>query len=32
MKSSYFGNPHGLPHSKNGSTAQDMAILISKAL
>lgn len=21
MRSSYFGNPHGLPHPKSGSTA-----------
>jgi D-alanyl-D-alanine carboxypeptidase (penicillin-binding protein 5/6) len=32
MKSSTFGNPHGLPHPNNGSTAEDLCILISKCL
>lgn len=32
MKSSYFGNPHGLPHTKSGSTAEDVAIIISEGL
>jgi D-alanyl-D-alanine carboxypeptidase (penicillin-binding protein 5/6) len=32
MKNSSFGNPHGLPHPQNGSTAEDMALLIAKSL
>ena len=32
MKSSSFGNPHGLPHPQNGSTAEDLSILIGKCL
>jgi D-alanyl-D-alanine carboxypeptidase (penicillin-binding protein 5/6) len=32
MKSSFFGNPHGLPHPKSGSTAEDVAIVINEAL
>lgn len=28
MKSSVFGNPHGLPNSKNISNCEDLAILI----
>lgn len=32
MKSSTFGNPHGLPHSQNGCTAEDVSILIGKCL
>ena len=32
MKSSSFGNPHGLPHSQNGSTAEEVSVLISKCL
>jgi D-alanyl-D-alanine carboxypeptidase len=32
MKNSYFGNPHGLPHHKSGSTVEDVAIVIAEAL
>lgn len=32
MKSTFFGNPHGLPHSKSGTTVQDISIIINKAL
>lgn len=32
MRSSSFGNPHGLPHPQNGSTAEDISILVSKCL
>lgn len=32
MKNTTFGNPHGLPHSQNGCTAEDVSILISKCL
>ena len=32
MKASSFGNPHGLPHPNNGSTAEDVSILIGKCL
>jgi D-alanyl-D-alanine carboxypeptidase len=32
MRSSSFGNPHGLPHSQNGSTAEDVSILVSRCL
>jgi len=32
MKSSSFGNPHGLPHPQNGSTAEDVSILVGKCL
>lgn len=32
MKSSYFGNPHGLPHPKSGSTAEDVVLVIHEAL
>jgi D-alanyl-D-alanine carboxypeptidase len=32
MKSSFFGNPHGLPHPKSGSTVEDVAIVIYEAL
>ena len=32
MKSSVFGNPHGLPHPQNGSTAEDLSLLIGKCL
>ena len=32
MKSSTFGNPHGLPHPQNGSTAEDVATLIGRCL
>lgn len=32
MKSSTFGNPHGLPHPQNGSTAEDISMLVSKCL
>ncbi len=32
MKSTTFGNSHGLPNSLNGSTAEDLSILILKCL
>jgi len=32
MRSSTFGNPHGLPHPHNASTAEDVAILVSRCL
>jgi D-alanyl-D-alanine carboxypeptidase len=32
MKNTTFGNPHGLPHSQNGCTAEDVSILISRCL
>jgi D-alanyl-D-alanine carboxypeptidase len=32
MKCSTFGNPHGLPHPQNGSTAEDVSILIGRCL
>lgn len=32
MKASTFGNPHGLPHPQNGSTAEDIGVLVSKCL
>lgn len=32
MRSSSFGNPHGLPHPQNGSTAEDLSILVAKCL
>jgi D-alanyl-D-alanine carboxypeptidase len=32
MRNSTFANPHGLPHAQNGSTAEDVSILVSKCL
>ncbi len=32
MKHSFFGNPHGLPHPKSGSTVEDVAIVIHEAM
>lgn len=32
MKNSTFANPHGLPNSQSGSTAEDLSILISRCL
>lgn len=32
MKSSCFSNPHGLPHPQNGSTAEDVSMLVIKCL
>lgn len=32
MRNSTFGNPHGLPHTLNGSTAEDVSLLIGKCL
>ena len=32
MKSSTFGNPHGLPHPNSASTAEDLSILVAKCL
>lgn len=32
MKSTRFGNPHGLPESNSGSTAEDQAILVAECL
>ena len=32
LKSSTFGNPHGLPHPQNGSSAEDVSILVGKCL
>lgn len=32
LKSTKFGNPHGLPHSQSGSTPEEMAMLIQECL
>ena len=32
MRSTSFANPHGLPHPHNGSTAEDLSLLVSRCL
>lgn len=32
LKSTTYANPHGLPNSQNGSTAEDLSTLIARCL
>ena len=32
LKSTKFGNPHGLPHNQSGSSAEDLSTLVHECL